>query len=274
MSYVKLIGRIAKSAGKLMVMDTRFCGKLEESLANAKKVSGYRNMHKSIWNSLKDAEKYTRNDKFFEEIWKTIKETPKDLRSSWTKSTGLLNTTKAVGGTLLKRLPLLFVAMEIPNIYRAYRDEGLIGGTIEAGKSLFRGAAGMAGFAIGQTLIPIPIIGGLIGAFATDWVASKILGKSHTEKLEEAEALKQSDENQYQEQQQQLQRIQQNNPYMNMYGNQNQLASNNYINMRPTMTPQQIMAMRGMLYGGGMTNPMDQDFMAMTSGINRLNYMC
>ena len=72
----------------------------------------------------------------------------------------------------------------------------------------------------------------------------------------------------------QQQQMQQNNPYMNTYDDQNQLATNNYMNMRPTMTPQQIMAMRGMLYGGGMTNPMDQDFMAMTSGINRLNYMC
>ena len=40
-----------------------------------------------------------------------------------------------------------------------------------------------------------------------------------------------------------------------------------------TMTPQELMAMKQKLYGGGLTSPMDQDFMAMTSGINRLNYL-
>ena len=43
---------------------------------------------------------------------------------------------------------------------------------------------------------------------------------------------------------------------------------------QPTMTPQQLMSLNQMLYSGGFGNPMDQDFMAMTSGINKLNYMC
>ena len=44
-------------------------------------------------------------------------------------------------------------------------------------------------------------------------------------------------------------------------------------NMQSACTPQQLMAMQNALYGGGMTNLMDQDFMAMTSGINKLNMM-
>ena len=43
---------------------------------------------------------------------------------------------------------------------------------------------------------------------------------------------------------------------------------------KPAMSPQQLMALQQMLYSGAAANPMDQDFMAMTSGMNRLNFQC
>ena len=43
---------------------------------------------------------------------------------------------------------------------------------------------------------------------------------------------------------------------------------------QPTITPQELMAMQKMLYNSGAGNPYDQDFMAMTSGINKLNFQC
>ena len=98
------------------------------------------------------------------------------------------------------------------------------------------------------------------------------MGKSYADRKAEAEEAKNTQLKEYMDSQPQMQMP--TYPNANMYGGQNMLAGNNYLQYRPTMTPQQMMAIRGMLYGGGMTNPMDQDFMAMTSGINRLNYMC
>ena len=55
---------------------------------------------------------------------------------------------------------------------------------------------------------------------------------------------------------------------------QSSLAFNQFSVPQPTMTPQQLMAMQQQLYGGSLTSPMDQDFMAMTCGLNKVNYMC
>ena len=279
MISVSSIGRIAKAAGKLAFMDDGFSKIAETTLKNSKKAQGWSNIHKQIGNAFKEAERQTCNDSFWKNLWeKNICGFPKDIANAWKGSSGAWGVTKAIGGQVMKRLPVIFAALELFNIIPAFKEEGLISGLKETVRSASRLTAGMAGFIAGQALIPIPILGGLIGAIGTDLLVDKglnlILGKSYAERKAEAEEAKLTQEQQYQEQQKQLQDLQQNNPYMNMYGSQNQLASNNYINMRPTMTPQQIMAMRGMLYGGGMTNPMDQDFMAMTSGINRLNYMC
>ena len=40
------------------------------------------------------------------------------------------------------------------------------------------------------------------------------------------------------------------------------------------MTPQQLMALKQILYSNSMANPMDQDFMAMATGMNNLNFQC
>ena len=269
------VGRIVKAAGKLIFMDPEFSRIAENTLKASKAQQGWKGIHKQIGKAFSEAERRTYTDSFWNNLWKKqICGFPKDISTAWKSSSGLWGTTKAIGGKLIQRLPLIFAAFELPNIFSAFKDEGLVGGCVETLKSATRLTGSMAGFIAGQTLIPIPIVGGLIGAIGADWLISKVIGKSHSEKKAEAEEAKRVEEQQYQEQQQQLQQMQQSNPYMNTYGNQNQLASNSYINMRPTMTPQQMMAMKGMLYGGGMTNPMDQDFMAMTSGMNRLNYLC
>ncbi len=274
------VGRIVKAAGKLAFMDEGFSKIAENTLKASRKSQGWSSIHKQIGNAFKEAERQTYNDSFWRNLWeKNICGFPKDIANAWRNSSGIWGVTKGIGGQILKRLPIIFAALELPNIFSATKDEGIISGLKETVRSATRLASGMAGFIVGQTLIPIPILGGLIGAIGTDLLVDKglnlLLGKSYAErKSETEEARKNSELHQYMDQQQQLQQMQQNNPYMNIYSGQNQLATNNYMNMRPTMTPQQMMAMRGMLYGGEMTNPMDQDFMAMTSGINRLNYMC
>ena len=161
---------------------------------------------------------------------------------------------------------LLIAVTELPNIFSAFKDKGLAGGIAETGKAGLRLGAGMAGAAIGQALIPIPIVGGLVGYIAGDWLMSKFTGKSHSEKKAEAEQAQLAS-------QQQMMNQYGTNPYA-MPQMANQAAANQFSIPQPTVSAQELMAMQRALYSQGAGNPMDQDFMAMTSGINRLNYQC
>jgi hypothetical protein len=101
--------------------------------------------------------------------------------------------TKGLGGGLGKAMPVigtaLMVAFELPNIVSATKDKGLLaGGAVETAKAGVKLGAGFAGAAIGQALIPIPLVGSIVGFMAGNWLATKIVGKSHTEKkVEEAQ---------------------------------------------------------------------------------------
>lgn len=280
MISVGTIGRIAKAASKLAFMDDDFSRFATEALKKSSKATNWKNIpnqnwssiHKQIGRAFKEAENKTTNSSFWKNLWeKNICGFPKDIANAWKGSSGILGTTKAIGGQLLKRLPVIFAAFELFNIIPAIKDEGLFSGIKETVRSAIRLTTSMAGFIAGQALIPIPLVGGLIGAIATDLIVGKctdlILGKSYSERKAEAEEAKSSQEQQYKEQLEQYQKAVQNSPY----GDMNQYAQD-YTKTRPTITPQQLMALKAMLYGGGMTNPMDQDFMEMTSGIGRLNY--
>lgn len=214
---------------------------------------------------------------FWKSTWQSIKTIPKKVAQGWkvggriadqagkTGLSKLWSRTKGVCSGLGKRMPLIGTLMiaitELPNIFSAFKDKGLVGGVTETGKAALRlGGATVAG-AIGQALIPIPFVGGLVGFIAGDWLMSKIVGKSHSE--EKAEALAQADlaEQQAQMLQQQLA----NDP---SYAQNNPFGTTNP--MQPTMTQQQLMALQQQLYGNG--NAMNDDFMANVSGINKLNY--
>lgn len=267
------ISRIFSAVGKLAFMETNFTAAAEKAIKNSMHTQGYKNIHTQIKDCFVTAEKETYKESFLGGLKKLVTDFPSEIKAGWANK-GAWGKIKGIGGPLLKRLPLIFAALEIPNIISAFQDKGLIGGVTEIARTGTRMATGMAGFIVGQALIPIPFIGGLIGAIGTDWLVSKVIGKSHTEQKEEALAQAQEAEAQALALQQQLaqqQQISQMNPYAQQQISQG-IPQMNIPQM--TMTPQQIMAMQQMLYGGGMTNPMDQDFMAMTSGINRLNYMC
>jgi hypothetical protein len=271
MVTLNAVGRIAKATGRLIFMDPKFSETAEKTLTASHKAQGWKNIHKQIGDCFVKAEKATQKESFWGGLKKLITDIPKDLKSGWA-SKGAWGKIKGIGGTVLKRLPLLFVAMELPNIISAFKDEGLVGGICETLKSGTRMAASMAGFTIGQALIPIPILGGLIGCVATDFITSKILGKSHTEKKEEAqEALAKADSAEQQASALQQQLALDPTLYANNSNTINPYAQQSIP--QSTMTYQQLMAMQQMLYGGGQ-NAMNQDFMAMTSGLNKLNYMC
>lgn len=275
------IGRIAKAAGRLIFMDPKFTETAEKALKASYKAKGYNGFHKQIGTAFKEAELATKNESFWGGLKKLVTDIPKDFKSGWARK-GAWAKFKGVGGTLMKRLPLLFVAMEIPNIYSAFKDEGLVGGITEIFKSGIKCAGSMAGFIVGGALTPwCPLVGGFVGCMVTDWLLSKVVGKSHSEKKAEMEeALTQADgaEQQAQLLQQQLGQPQlMNNPYaQNMFAT-NPYGQGNFNVPQATMTPQQVMAMQQMLqsgYGLPNGNYMDQDFMAMASGMNRMNYLC
>lgn len=214
---------------------------------------------------------------FWKSIWEQLKTAPGEISQGW-KSGGVGKTgfgkywskLKGSFGALGKRMPLigtlLIAVTEIPNIFSAFKDKGLIGGITETAKSGARLGAGAFCAGIGSALLsPIPVVGpllgGLVGWTVGDWLMSKFTGKSHSEKKLEQE----------QQKQEQLQAMMQN-PYQNPYQMVQNPGAMQQI-PQPTMNPQQLMAMQQMLYGQGLSNSMDQDFMKMTSGMNRLNYI-
>ncbi len=259
-----------------------------KAVKSAVKNRGEQSYLSAVWDGtkkgVKEAELHNAQMKnlhggFWKATWRAIKTTPQKAVQGWkiggriadkAGKTGLAklwSRTKGVCSGLGKRMPLLGTLMiavsELPNIFSAFKDKGIIGGVAETGKAGLRlGGATVAG-AIGQALIPIPFVGGLIGFVAGDMIMSKIVGKSHSE--EKAETLAQAEEAEQQAQLLQQQLAQQYGP---MYA-QNQFGTQS-AGMAPTLNQQQLMALQQQLYGSG--NAMNDDFMANATGMNKLNY--
>ncbi len=266
------IGRIAKSVSRI-VFDPKWQETATKALDTSRRSVGYTGLR---YNHFKDAfvkaDKATINTKLWDSMKNSMTTLPQDMKTMWKSTNGAWAKTKGVFSQLGKRMPviggLLMIGFELPNLISAFSDKGIIGGLFETAKSSSRLVGSMAGMAIGQALIPIPFLGGLIGGIAGDWLVSKVVGKSHSE--QKAEALEGADsaEKQYEELQKQLKEYQMNTPY----GNTNSVAQNQFAT--PTMTPQQIQMLGQQLYG---TGSMNDDFMANMSGINnlgKLNYTC
>lgn len=269
------ISRFLSGSGRL-VFDPKFVEVVEHELKASKATQGWKNIHKQIADSFVKAEQVSvaENPSLLKSMQNYLTTLPGDMKTAWKNSTGFGGKAIAIGKEFWKRMPLiggaLMVLFELPNILSAFKDKGLVGGLVETAKSGSRLIGSMAGFAIGQALIPIPILGGLIGGFAGDWLVSKIVGKSHTEKKAEAEERQMAVLQQAQQAEQSA--LQHLPPQQGINSNQSQTFPP-ITTPQMTLTPQELMAMKQKLYGGGLTSPMDQDFMAMTSGINSLNYL-
>ncbi len=248
----------------------------------------------SVWSGIKDgaraAERHNnilnkQQGGFWKSTWHALKTTPKKIAQGWrvggrladrAGKTGLSKIWSQFKGSLTgigKRMPLIFSLMvvlpELPNIFSAFKDKGLVGGVAETGKTALRLGAGMTAAAIGQALIPIPILGGIVGYMAGDWLMSKFTGKSHSEKKAELEDA----QKQQLTQQQAITEQYSTNPFGRNTNINTNTVQPQFNIPKPTISPEQLMAMQQMLYNNSMSNPMDQDFMAMTSGMNRLNYL-
>ena len=145
---------------------------------------------------------------FFSRVVKNLKSTPKDLvkgfkvgaRAGAMKGTSkILSGLKGTGKALVKKLPLvgavLTVALELPNIVRAFKDGGFKAGMKEIGGAGVELGCMAGGAAIGSAICPGigtaigAVVGGIVGMFAR--------GKTHSEKKAEEEAAQQTQPTKY-----------------------------------------------------------------------------
>ncbi len=143
-----------------------------------------------------------RTSKYMKDGWKLTKSAfniPKRF-SAGVRLARMKGTSKFLGGLkgvakgFGKAMPFigtgLIVASEIPNIWTAVKEKGLIEGVKETGKATAKLAGGAAGAAAGAAIgsvVPVvgTAIGSIVGWFAGEWLTSKAVGKSYTEKKEE-----------------------------------------------------------------------------------------
>lgn len=222
-------------AGRLL-FDDRFASKVTSSIKSygrMNKMHGkgrFGEFHKQVGTAFKKADKATGNKKVFESLAESVKGYKADVTTLWKSDKGFL---KKIGGTLKglgKRAPLigtaLMIAFELPNIFKATKDGGLLKGATEAGKSGIRLAAGIACGAIGTAVLGP--VGSLIGFFVGDLIGKFVVGKSYSEKqAEEKEKLAEATANT-------AQNIQ------NIYSGFPQFQS--------TMTPEQLLILQQLLY--------------------------
>lgn len=209
------IRRAAKIAPDFIVGtgNEAFSKTLTNSFRGVKGIDGKRTgglYFKNFWTQLKNAVKASEKHNasvrrlhggFWKDMWYQLKTTPKLIGKSWkvgAKAATTAGKNSFIGGlkgslgAIGKRLPLLggvlMLAAEVKNINGGMKEGGLLGGAKEAGKSIARVGTGMVGMAIGTALIPVPVVGSIIGYMAGDWLAKLVVGKNYTERQAEAEA--------------------------------------------------------------------------------------
>ena len=221
--------------------------------------------------AFKDVEKHeaairkANGGSYWKSFWKQISTTPKLFKEEWKlggeiakKANKSVFWGKLCGANkaFMKRMPLIggliALAFQVPNIISAFtadgRDEktgivdpnkagGLATGTLEVGKAVTKIGLETAGFMIGQSLIPIPLVGGMIGCMAASWLGEKILGKGFAEKVAEANGEKSNIPSW-------APYISQNNPMQNFNGGQG------FVVPQPTLTSEQLIQMKNYLDRG------------------------
>ena len=236
--------------------------------ADGKRTGGlyFKNFWSQFKNAIKASEKHNASVRklhggFWKDMWYQIKTTPKLIGKGWkigAKSAvtagknsfwgGLKGSLGAVG----KRLPLLggilMLAAEIKNINGGMKEGGVIGGVKEAGKSVARVGTGMLGMALGTALIPVPVVGSIVGYMAGDWIAKLVVGKNYTERQLEAEV-------QASAQKETTGATQQTTGSVFDTGTTNPFAAGT------AMTPQEIMKLQMLLQSG---YGLDNDFLGQT----------
>jgi len=156
------------------------------------------------------AQKYSKGN-FFAKMWKNLTHLIPDIgkkmsqgakvyeRLGKNKFLGRLNgLAKGIG----KKLPFIFAALylvgEVPNIIKATKEKGIWQGIKETAKPVAKLTGAGVGAAIGSAICPG--IGSMIGWFAGEWLAGRIIGKSYSEEQADKEQIQQETIAQLQEQ--------------------------------------------------------------------------
>lgn len=117
--------------------------------------------------------------------WKSVKNGFKAIPDGWKAGKGFGKLTGAFKG-MGKAMPALMafstIAFELPNIYKATKEKGVGQGAKEVGKAAVRLTTGALCAALGTAILPIG--GSIVGWMVGDWIGSKIVGKSYSEKAE------------------------------------------------------------------------------------------
>ena len=117
--------------------------------------------------------------------WKSVRNGFKAIPDGWKAGKGLGKLTGAFKG-MGKAMPALMafstIAFELPNIYKATKEKGVGQGAKEVGKAAVRLTTGALCAALGTAILPIG--GSIVGWMVGDWIGSKIVGKSYSEKTE------------------------------------------------------------------------------------------
>ncbi len=153
---------------------------------------------KSGKNLAKEVAEKDKSGNFFKRFWKSIKSTPTDIATA-TKNgakvakeagkSGIIGGAKGLGKGIWSKMPLvgnlLLIGFELPNIITATKEQGIGQGVAEVAKTTSRLVGGSIGAAIGG--MAFGPIGGFIGYGVGEWLTSKIVGKSYSEKIAEAQ---------------------------------------------------------------------------------------
>lgn len=266
--YIKRAGKIAPD----FIIGTgneKFSKTLADSFRGVKGADGKRTgglYFKNFWtqfkNAIKASEKHNQSVRrlhggFWKDMWYQLKTTPKLIGKGWkvgansaiaAGKNSFLGGLKGSLGAIGKRLPLiggiLMLAAEIKNVNGGMKEGGIIGGAKEAGRSVARVGAGMLGMALGTALIPVPVVGSIVGYMAGDWLAKLVVGKNYTERQAEAEMAAQT-----------------SNQTAQTSGSSFDTGTTNPFAQGSGMTPEEIMRMGMLLQSGyGLNN----DFLGQT----------
>src|SRR5574344_1002571 len=120
------------------------------------------------------------NGRYFKNLWKSFGEIPAGVKNGAGFTGKIGGFFKGCGKAMPALMAFMMVAGEIPNVFKATKEQGVGQGAKEVGKAAARLTGGALGAAICSAIIPIPLVGWMAG----DWLAGKIVGKSYTEKVE------------------------------------------------------------------------------------------
>ncbi len=121
---------------------------------------------------------------FFKTTWNTLCAIPGEMAAGFKGATGLGKITKSLkplGKALPFAMNVLWIAGSLPNIIERTKDEGIIGGLKETGKTIVK----MGSFALGSALgMAFGGFGGFVCGMALSSLADKVMGEDYKVKKE------------------------------------------------------------------------------------------